>query len=138
VSHIIGNHPHVIQPIEVREESETPDRHVVVYSTGNLVSNMSLRGTDGGAIIKMKLVKILNYTRPAAIRYLLTWIAPKQSDGRRDFTIYPAATTIINGNGNAALKLKTFLNDSRALFKKHNKGDITEMTIDSVLLEPLR
>ena len=138
VSHIIGNHPHVIQPIEVREESETPDRHVVVYSTGNLVSNMSLRGTDGGAIIKMKLVKILNYTRPAAIRYLLTWIAPKQSDGRRDFTIYPAATTIINGNDNAALKLKTFLNDSRALFKKHNKGDITEMTIDSVLLEPLR
>lgn len=137
VSHIIGNHPHVIQPIEVRENGETPDRHVVVYSTGNLVSNMSLRGTDGGAIIKMKLVKILNYTRPAAIRYLLTWIAPKQSDGKRDFTIYPAATTIINDNSNASLKLKTFLDDSRSLFNKHNKGDITEMTIDSVLLEPL-
>lgn len=132
VDHIIGNHPHVIQPIEIRESEETPDRNVVAYSTGNLVSNMSIRHTDGGAMILMKLQKILNYTRPANVRYLLTWIAPKGNDGKRDFTIYPAATTVIDGNGNAEAKRQLFINDSRSLFRKHNKGDITEMVIDTV------
>ena len=132
VDHIIGNHPHVVQPIEIRESQTSPDRNIVAYSTGNLVSNMSLRRTDGGIMIAMKLLKILNYTRPRDIRYLLTWIAPKSEDDKRDFTIYPAATTEINGWEYAEQKRQLFINDSRSLFNKHNKGEIREMTIDSV------
>ena len=134
VDHIIGNHPHVVQPIEIRESQTTPDRHVVAYSTGNLVSNMSLRRTDGGIMIAMELMKILNYTRPRNVRYLFTWIAPKNDDGKRDFTIYPAATTDIKGWNNAEQKRQLFINDSRSLFDRHNKGDIREMTIDTVHL----
>jgi poly-gamma-glutamate synthesis protein (capsule biosynthesis protein) len=132
VNHIIGNHPHVVQPIEIRESETTADRHVVAYSTGNLVSNMSLRKTDGGIIIAMKLCKILNYTRPLDVRYLLTWIAPKASDSKRDFTIYPAATTEIDDWDFAEQKRRLFINDSRSLFEKHNKGDIREIFIDTV------
>ena len=132
VDHIIGNHPHVVQPLEIRESSTTPDRNVVAYSTGNLVSNMSLRRTDGGMMIAMKLMKILNYTRPRDVRYLLTWIAPKSEDGKRDFTIYPAATTEIDGWEYAEQKRQQFINDCRSLFDKHNKGDIREMNIDTV------
>lgn len=132
VDHIIGNHPHVVQPLEIRESSTTPDRNVVAYSTGNLVSNMSLRRTDGGMMIAMKLMKILNYTRPRDVRYLLTWIAPKSEDGKRDFTIYPAATTKIEGWEHAEQKRQLFINDSRSLFNKHNKGDIREMSTDTV------
>ena len=134
VNHIIGNHPHVVQPIEIRENRETPNRHLVVYSTGNLVSNMSLRRTDGGIMIAMSLKKILNYTRPANVRYLFTWIAPKNEQGRRDFTIYPAATTNISGWDYAEQKRQLFINDSRLLFNKHNKGEIKEMSIDSVYI----
>ena len=132
VDHIIGNHPHVVQPLEIRESSTTPDRNVVAYSTGNLVSNMSLRRTDGGMMIAMKLMKILNYTRPRDVRYLLTWIAPKSEDGKRDFTIYPAATTETDGWEYAEQKRQQFINDCRSLFDKHNKGDIREMNIDTV------
>lgn len=132
VDHIIGNHPHVVQPLEIRESSTTPDRNVVAYSTGNLVSNMSLRRTDGGMMIAMKLMKILNYTRPRDVRYLLTWIAPKSEDGKRDFTIYPAATTKIEGWEHAEQKRQLFINDSRSLFNKHNKGDIREISTDTV------
>ena len=134
VDHIIGNHPHIIQPIEIREDSETPDRHTVVYSTGNLVSNMSLRGTDGGMMIRMELKKILNYTRVSSLQYLLTWIAPKNSDGTRDFTILPAASTEIAGNSYAQEKLRIFLDDTRELFNKYNKGDIKELISDPVLI----
>lgn len=134
VNHIIGNHPHVVQPLEIRESESTPDRHVVAYSTGNLVSNMSLRRTDGGIMIGMRLCKILNYTRPLGVRYLLTWIAPKESDSKRDFTIYPAATTRITNWDYAEQKRRLFIDDSRSLFNKHNKGEITEMFIDSVVI----
>ena len=136
VDHIIGNHPHVVQPIEIRESQTTPDRNVVAYSTGNLVSNMSLRRTDGGIMITMKLLKILNYTRPFNVRYLLTWIAPKNEDGKRDFTIYPAATTEISDWEHAEERRQLFINDSRSLFNKYNRGDIKEMAIDTVRITP--
>ena len=132
VNHIIGNHPHVVQPLEIRESATTPDKHLVVFSTGNLVSNMSLRGTDGGIMVGMKLRKILNYTRASDVRYLLTWIAPKEENGKRDFTIYPAATTGIEDWSHAEQKRQQFINDCRSLFRKHNKGDIKEIIIDSV------
>ena len=136
VDHIIGNHPHIIQPIEIREEAETPDEHSVVYSTGNLVSNMSLRGTDGGMMIRMEIRKIMNYTRVASLEYLLTWIAPKKSNGERDFTILPAATTICPPNSHAQSKLQLFLNDTRELFNKYNKGNIKEWKSDSIHITP--
>lgn len=136
VDHIIGNHPHTIQPIEIREDTETPDRHVVVYSTGNLVSNMSLRGTDGGMMIKMELKKILNYTRVSSLQYFLTWIAPKDNDGKRDFTILPASSTVFLENSNAQKKLQLFLDDTRRLFIRNNKGEIKESVSDSVFIAP--
>ena len=80
----------------------------------------------------MKLLKILNYTRPRDVRYLFTWIAPKSENEKRDFTIYPAATTEISGWEYAEQKRQLFINDSRSLFNKHNKGNIREMTIDTV------
>ena len=136
VDHIIGNHPHVIQPIELRFNKERCNYNTVVYSTGNLLSNMSLRRTDGGAIIGMELTKILNYTRVSSLGYMLTWIAPKKEDGTRDFTIYPAATTVIEGSHRAKEKLQLFLNDSRTLLKNYNKGDIKEFFTNSVEFTP--
>ena len=59
---------------------------------------------------------------------------PKNEDGKRDFTIYPAATTDIKGWNYAEQKRQLFINDSRSLFDRHNKGDIREMTIDTVHL----
>ena len=130
VNHIIGNHPHVVQPIEIRESQTSPDRHIVAYSTGNLMSNMSLRRTDGGMMIAMKLLKIFNYTRPRDVRYLLTWIAPKNNDGKRDFTIQPAKSITLEKDRNAELKRLQFLNDTESLFRKYNKGGIGETILE--------
>lgn len=132
VSHIIGNHPHVIQPIEIKEDPTTPDRHAVVYSTGNLVSNMSLTNTDGGIVVRMELKKTFNYTRLSSLDYLFTWIAPRQNNGKRDFTILPAATTVITGSSRATERQQLFLRNSRTLFERHNRGNVTEFTIDTV------
>lgn len=134
VDHVIGNHPHVIQPIELLFNEEECNWNTIAYSTGNLLSNMSLRRTDGGIMISMGLRRILNYTTVSSLGYIYTWIAPKNNNGKRDFTIYPAATTVIKGNSHARQKLQLFLDDSRKLFERHNKGNVKEMMTDSVTL----
>lgn len=134
VDHVIGNHPHVIQPIELLFNEEECNWNTIAYSTGNLLSNMSLRRTDGGIMISMGLRRILNYTTVSSLGYIYTWIAPKNNNGKRDFTIYPAATTDIKGNSHARQKLQLFLDDSRKLFEIHNKGNVKEIMTDSVTL----
>lgn len=48
---VIGGHPHVIQPMEMRT-GEDGTRHLVVYSLGNFISNMTTRDTRGGAMLR--------------------------------------------------------------------------------------
>lgn len=72
VTHIIGSHPHVVQPMELRTDSITGNQHVVVYSLGNFISNMSARHTDGGLLFKLELEKD-SVTRVANCGYSLVW-----------------------------------------------------------------
>ncbi len=74
VNHIIGSHPHVVQPIEVRTDSLTNDKHLVVYSLGNYISNMSARRTDGGLMVRVELVKD-STVRLNDCEYSLVWTA---------------------------------------------------------------
>ena len=83
-------------------------------------------------MVGMELTKILNYTRVSSLGYMYTWIAPADGSGKRDFTIYPASTTTIKGSSHAQHKLQLFLDDSRKLFDRHNKGYIKEILTDSV------
>lgn len=48
---VIGSHPHVIQPMEMRTDS-AGRQSLVIYSLGNLISNMKTRDTRGGALAK--------------------------------------------------------------------------------------
>ena len=52
VDMVIGGHPHVIQPMEVRQNTTTGKPVLLVYSMGNLISNMTTRDTRGGAMVK--------------------------------------------------------------------------------------
>ena len=53
---IIGSHPHVVQPIELREGKDGR-RCLVVYSLGNFISNMRTRDTRGGLAVAVRLVR---------------------------------------------------------------------------------
>ena len=58
VDMIIGGHPHVIQPMELRPNKYYPDKNVLlVYSLGNFVSNMKTADTRGGALAHVKLFR---------------------------------------------------------------------------------
>lgn len=50
---IIGAHPHVIQPMELRYDEQGNPCALIVYSLGNFISNMKTRDTVGGAMVKV-------------------------------------------------------------------------------------
>ncbi|MCR5140306.1 MAG: CapA family protein [Bacteroidaceae bacterium] len=63
VDHIIGGHPHVIQPTEYLPYADKPDYHLVVWSQGNFISNMSAPHTTEGTMITLTFRKTGLITR---------------------------------------------------------------------------
>ena len=63
VSHIIGGHPHVVQPVRTIPHEYYADRHLTVWSLGNYISNMSAPRTDHGLAVTIHLLKTGTATR---------------------------------------------------------------------------
>jgi poly-gamma-glutamate capsule biosynthesis protein CapA/YwtB (metallophosphatase superfamily) len=129
---VIGAHPHVIQPMEWRKESN----QFVAYSLGNFVSGQRKRYTDGGAMAYLELQKI-NFSNDSSVTsidragYFLEWVY-RTADTNKDYYMLPVSkieNDSINFIKDATSKAacKTFIDDSRLLYKKYNK-DVPEMT----------
>ena len=122
VDHVIGSHPHVLQPMEVVRDTRTPARHLVVYSLGNFISNMSKRATDGGAMVKLELVKSFGITRMVDCGYSLVWTSRPLLSGKRNYELYPSTFVKEPIKNEELIRFERFLKDSRALFESHNLG----------------
>ena len=96
VDHVIGSHPHVIQPIELIPSDEYPTQHVVAYSLGNYVSNMSIAHGDVGAAIWLTLEKMGHTTRLKNLDYNFVWTERAVLSRKGDFRIIPNDTTPID------------------------------------------
>jgi poly-gamma-glutamate capsule biosynthesis protein CapA/YwtB (metallophosphatase superfamily) len=124
---VIGAHPHVLQPMEWRRESN----QFVAYSLGNFVSGQRKRYTDGGAMAYIELEKITYKPDSAVTRidsagYYLQWVY-RTADANKDYYMLPVAKVetdsadfIKDNVSRSAFKL--FAEDSRLLYKKHTKG----------------
>ena len=61
--HVIGSHPHVVQPtVLYTDEAADSKGHVVAYSLGNFISNMSSAGTDIGKLLEIKIKRFISAT----------------------------------------------------------------------------
>lgn len=92
VDHVIGSHPHVIQPIKMIPHTEYPTQHAVVYSLGNYVSNMSIVHGDVGMAVELTIEKIGHTTRLSSITPHLVWTERAALSRCGDFRIIPADT----------------------------------------------
>jgi len=137
---VIGAHPHVLQPMEWRKEKG----QLVVYSLGNFVSGQRKQYTDGGAMAYVELEKI-RYKPDSIVTtidsagYFLQWVY-RTEDAAKDYYILPTSsfekdtTAFIKGE-ESKLAFKTFLNDSRKLYGKHNVNvpEISSIPSDSII-----
>lgn len=114
---IIGGHPHVIQPMEVRHSEKFNKDILLVYSLGNFISNMKTRDTRGGAMIKVKLTRDRNgIARFDNASYRLVFTMPP-CDGNKNFILYPAEYC---PNNEWRDKCEDFMRSAEAIFNKHN------------------
>lgn len=143
VTHIIGSHPHVIQPMELRKEGN--QKHVVIYSLGNFISNMQLPNTDGGLIFTLQLEKSplpkpipprfhsYSYSpsfEPSTILspychifdcgYNLIWTARPDLTGEKNYIIHPVSHPSDSMPPNAYNRLNIFTKNSRKFLQQYN------------------
>lgn len=121
IDHVIGGHPHVVQPFEVSTDKQG-EKHLVVYSLGNYVSNMTKPHTDGGAMVSMTITKKAGKTTMTDCDYSLFWVSRPQTSGRKNFRIYPVGWTTDEMNAAERSLRERYLSLTRTLFEKHNKG----------------
>lgn len=145
VTHIIGSHPHVIQPMELRTDGI--QKHVVVYSLGNFISNMREKKTDGGLIFTLQLEKYplpqpipphfleeshspqlesafipSPFCQVADCGYNLVWTARPDLTGEKNYVLYPIHSSPDSLPQEARNHLKIFTEDTRKLLQQHHAG----------------
>ena len=120
VDHVIGGHPHVVEPIEVR--THNGNRHVLAYSLGNFVSNQSRPNTDGGTMVRLTLRKNGGKTSLADCGYTLYWVSRPVTSGKRNYRVLPSSYPAEQLNATERTKRDNYLRTTRALFEKYNIG----------------
>ena len=125
VDHIIGSHPHVIQPIQLTADSLKPSQHVIAYSLGNFISNMSAPQTDGGLAVKLVLRKVEKKTRLQSYQYAFIWTSRSSLSTNRNFQVYPASIKSNSLNSNEIYHLNKYLRTARSFMKKYS-SDLKE------------
>lgn len=104
---IIGGHPHVIQPVYVKEVEGK--EKLLAYSLGNFISGQTKKNTDGGLILNVKLEKDIETgkTRLADNSYDLVWrYIEKDEKGKKTFRVLPINDFSKNENPNLKLPPK--------------------------------
>jgi poly-gamma-glutamate synthesis protein (capsule biosynthesis protein) len=120
---VIGSHPHVLQPMEWRKQSD----QFVVYSLGNFISGQRPRYRDGGAMVWLELEKVKNdsisSTSIQNATYELEWVQ-KTNDATKNFVMLPFRYFETDSTYLQDKLLRdafnVFKNDSRMLLAKHN------------------
>ena len=121
VDHVIGGHPHVPEPIELR-----PGNHIVAYSMGNYISNQSKPNTYGGYMVRTEFTKKGGKTTLSDCGYTLYWVSRPVESGHKQYRIYPIDIDDSRLNAAERAKRNTFRTTVRQLFEKHNVGNIKE------------
>lgn len=87
---IIGNHPHVVQPL-VENKVDGEIESVVYYSLGNFVSNQEKVNTDGGALAEIVISKSEddNLIKIESCDYSLVWVRKQTENGKLKYTLIP-------------------------------------------------
>ncbi len=127
---VIGSHPHVVQPIDIKKKEDKIE-NIVVYSLGNLVSAMKPVNTTGGMMVKIDISKDKdNVIHIDSCSYSLVWVNKlmKDKDTPYFFELLPVAE-FNNEKGKeklgdaSFLKMQTFATNAKNAIESSWKKD---------------
>ncbi|MCM1075815.1 MAG: CapA family protein [Bacteroides sp.] len=133
---IIGGHPHVIQPMELRVNESTGRPCFIVYSLGNFISSMRTTDTRGGAMVRIKLARDIfgrAYVNNASYRLVFTQPPMKQGE---NFQLLPAESNEINPSLNHYRK--GFIHNAVNIFDRHNLNVPRDTTAIGHMPSPIK
>ncbi len=117
VDMVIGGHPHVIQPLEMRRRDDGRNC-LICYSLGNFISNMKTRDTRGGAMLEVKLARdSMGRAVVDDANYSLVFTVPPTA-GKNFRLVRPDSCDAAAWRQHA----KAFAAKAREIFTKHNVG----------------
>ncbi len=93
---IIGDHPHVVEPLEFFKTFNSKlDSGLAAFSLGNFLSNQRWRYSDGGVILKINLTK--NFMNDSlyinSVNIIPTWVFKGHAINGNEFIILPSDTS---------------------------------------------
>ena len=119
VDHIIGGHPHVLQPMERRNATAENGGNVLVYSLGNYLSNQYKDNTVGGGMVRLDFVKEGGKVKLTKCGYMLTYCSRPQNSGKRNYRIVPVEMDDELNQQDKNIRNK-FVGTATKLFEKNN------------------
>lgn len=123
VTHIVGGHPHVVQPIEVRKDTTTNERHLVAYSLGNYTSNITSVNCSGGIQLHFSLTRdSLGHCILGDTYYRLIWQDRPALSKHRQFEVLPMTYPDSLMRQVEKSRRDDFVRNARQLFSQHNIG----------------
>lgn len=131
---IVGNHPHVLQPLRIEKSiNSNLDTVVIAYSLGNFISNQRKLETATGAIIFITVQKETktNIVRLKKIKLLSTYVYKGKIGDKIQYKIIPLTNNFMNfnfSNYNSIDKeiLKKSYELSKRILTKYFSNDIIE------------
>lgn len=128
VDMIIGGHPHVIEPMEMRL-SKRGNPVFLVYSLGNFISGMRTTDTRGGAMVRVVLERdSLGVAKVSDATYRLVFVVPP-GHGKSNYSLLPAESP---GPKSTEAWRKGFWHNAKKIFDRHNVNvPIDTLPIDS-------
>lgn len=90
VDHIIGHHPHMVQPAEIITDADTC-KHFVIYSIGNMISNMQKPDNAGGIIVGLNLPIVKDMKAEPDVWYTQFHVSWPYESGLKNYNAYTPA-----------------------------------------------
>lgn len=125
---IIGGHPHVIQPMEMRVNPKTGKKVFLVYSLGNFISAMRKDDTQGGAMVRIRLTRDdMGRALVDTASYRLVFVQ-QPTAGVKNYRLIPAEASV---TADQRVRRDNFVRNARRIFDKHN----VNVPIDTIPIE---
>lgn len=114
VDHVIGGHPHVVQPVEMLTDNDG-NKHLVAWSLGNFISNQYKPTTTGGLMVKLTLQKD-STVRMENASYSMVWVSRPVFSGRKNYVVFPADVPDSTLNATERNRREEFINSIKSIF----------------------
>ncbi|MCH5215952.1 MAG: CapA family protein [Muribaculaceae bacterium] len=115
---IVGTHPHVVQPMEMRFNLATGRNSLIIYSLGNFISNQNDTNSRGGALARVSL-GVMNRALVIKDAECDLFFVQKPDKKEANYRLVPVASPELLGE-ESRTQYSGFLKNARNIFEKHN------------------